>query len=377
MPTIPALPGASALRAPGELLDRVRRDVERNALRARNGVKLAAGVNRPKLGQTPKDLVWSSGRCELWRYRSDNVTLGPPLLICFSLVSRSYILDLQPGNSFIGHLQSAGFDVFLIDWAPADERHAEDRLEDYVDDYLPEAVRHTCEAAEAETVNLLGYCFGGVLTLLYAAHHLDAPLRSLTVMATPVDFSDWGLWSEIAREGRLDPDHLVDDTGNVPPSTIKQGFRLIKPTGDIRQYATLVDNVWNDEYVTAYQAMTTWAADHVPFPGAAARQTLEMLVRENAFMADTLRLGGDPVSLKDITIPMLTVIAGRDNIVPEQVAGPLPGLLTGSAENDVLRLDAGHIGLAVGRTAAKVTIPQIIDFLKKRSEPAEPAGVQA
>ncbi len=171
------------------VLDRVRRDVERNALRARNGIKLVAGVSRPQLGQTPKDLVWSRGHAQLWRYRSDRVTLQPPLLIVFSLVSRSYVLDLRPGNSFVEHLQSAGFDVFLLDWVQADERMARERLEDYADDYLPEAVRRTCEAAGTDTVNLFGYCFGGVLSLLYAAHHPDAPLRSLTVMATPVDYS--------------------------------------------------------------------------------------------------------------------------------------------------------------------------------------------
>jgi polyhydroxyalkanoate synthase subunit PhaC len=94
VPSIPAVPGTGALRAPGELLDRVRRDVERNALRARNGLKLAAGIDRPQLGLSPKDLVWSSGRCELWRYRNDAVRLSPPLVIVFSLVSRSYVLDL-------------------------------------------------------------------------------------------------------------------------------------------------------------------------------------------------------------------------------------------------------------------------------------------
>jgi poly[(R)-3-hydroxyalkanoate] polymerase subunit PhaC len=370
MPTIPA-PGA--LRAPGELLDRVRRDVERNALRARNGIKMAAGVGRPKLGQTPKDLVWSRGHAQLWRYRSDSVTLQPPLLIVFSLVSRSYVLDLQPGNSFVEHLQSAGFDVFLLDWATADERQAAERLEDYADDYLPEAVRQTCAAAGTETVNLFGYCYGGVLTLLYAAHHPDAPLRSLTVMATPVDFSQWGLWREVADEGRLPLDAILDENGNVPASTIRQGFRLLKPTGEVRQYATLLDNVWNDDYVTAYQAMTGWSNDHVPFPGAAARQTMEMLVRENGFVCDRVRLDGDPIRLRDIRVPMLTVIAERDHICPEPVAAPLPDLV-GSEDNQVLRLDAGHVGLVVGRTAAKVTIPRIIEFLRTRSEPLEAAA---
>jgi polyhydroxyalkanoate synthase subunit PhaC len=369
MPAIPT-PGA-ALRAPGELLDRVRRDVERNALRARNGIKLAAGASKPELGQSPRDLVWSSGRAQLWRYRSDAATLQPPLLLVFSLVSKSYILDLQPGNSFIEHLQSAGFDVFLLDWLPADERHAEERLEDYADGYLPDAVRNTCEVSGSDEVNLFGYCFGGILTLLYAMHHPDAPLRSLTVMATPVDFSQWGVWRDMS-EGQVPIDALLDEDGNVPGSTVRHAFRLLKPTADVRQYATLLDNVWNDEYVTAYQAMTGWSNDHVPMPGATARQTMEMLVRDNGFVRDGIRLGGDPVRLGDIRVPMLTVIAERDHIVPEPVAAPLPDLI-GSEDNQELRLDAGHVGLVVGRTAGKVTIPRIIEFLRARSEEAMPA----
>ena len=45
------------------VLDKVRREVERNALRARNGIRLAAGIDRPGLGLTPKDVVWRNGRC--------------------------------------------------------------------------------------------------------------------------------------------------------------------------------------------------------------------------------------------------------------------------------------------------------------------------
>jgi polyhydroxyalkanoate synthase len=356
---------ATALRSPGDVLDRVRRDAERNALRARNGIKLVAGVGRPRLGLSPKDLIWSRGHAQLWRYRSDRVTLRPPLLIVFSLVSKSYVLDLRPGNSFVEHLRSAGFDVFLLDWREADEREAGERLEDYADGYLPEAVEHTRDAAGTDTVNLFGYCYGGVLSLLYAAHHPEAPLRSLSVMATPVDFSRWGLWRDLADHDLLDA--VLDDAGNVPASTIRQGFRLLKPTGEVRQYATLLDNVWSDEYVATYQAMTGWANDHVPFPGTDARQTMEMLVRDNGFVCDRVRLGGDPVRLSDIRVPLLTVLAERDHIVPEPVAAPLPELV-GSEHDDVLRLDAGHVGLVVGRTAAKITIPRIIRFLESRSE---------
>jgi len=364
---MPVIGRSAAVRAPGELLDRVRRDVRRNALRARNGVKLAAGIDRPQLGQTPKDVVWERDRCQLWRYRNDDVRLAPPLLIVFSLVSRSYVLDLRPGNSFVEHLLDAGFDVFLLDWGIADERDAGNRLEDYVDGYLPEALERTCEVAGSESVNLLGYCYGGVLSLLFAAHHPDAAMRSLTVMATPVDFSDSGVFTELMRGGRVDLDTILDDDGNVPPGVVAQGFRLLRPTGELQQYAGLLENVWNDEFVAAYQAMTQWSGDHIPFPGAAARQTSEMLVGENAFMTDRVRLDGDAVSLKDITVPFLAVLAKRDHIVPEQMAEPVVDLV-GSEDRELLRLDAGHIGLVVGRSAAKVTIPTIIEFLRKRSE---------
>lgn len=146
----------AALPDPRGALDRVRREVERNALRARNGIKLAAGASRPGVGLTPKDVIWRHGRCELWRYRNDEGRFRPPLLIVFSLVSRSYHLDLTPGNSFIERLLGAGFDVYLLDWGTPDERDAANQLEDYADSMLPAAIRQVCRTAGTDEVNLLG-----------------------------------------------------------------------------------------------------------------------------------------------------------------------------------------------------------------------------
>jgi polyhydroxyalkanoate synthase len=366
MPTVPS---------PQTVLDRVRRDVERNALRARNGIKLVAGVDRPGVGRTPKDVVWERGRTQLWHYRNDpetygGVRQGPPLLIVFSLVSRSYILDLTPGNSFIEQLLRAGFDVYMVDWGEPDERDAHNRLEDYVDDYVPAAVERVLEHAGTDELNLVGYCFGGNLALLYAAHHPDAPVRSLTVLATPVDFRHMGPLGDVFRVGGLDVDSVVDDAGNVPPSVVVQGFRALTPTSEVTRYVTLWERLWNDEYVSAYQAMTGWSDDHVPFPGAAARQTVQMLLRDNGMLTDRLSLGGDAVHLGDITLPFLTVRATRDHIVPTDATAPLIDLV-GSPDKHELALDAGHMGLVVGRTAAKTTVPQIIDFLRRRSDPID------
>jgi polyhydroxyalkanoate synthase len=358
MPSVPS---------PQTVLDRVRRDVERNALRARNGIRLVAGADRPGVGLTPKDVVWQRGRTQLWHYRSDDVRHSPPLLIVFSMISRSYILDLTPGNSFVEQLLAAGFDVYLLDWGEPDERDAHNQLEDYADDYIPAAVARVLERSGTEELTMVGYCFGGNLALLYAAHHPDAPVRSLTVMATPVDFRHLGPLAAVFAGGGLEIGDVVNAEGNVPPQVVLQGFKALTPTAEVTRYVTLWERLWSDEYVAAYQAMTGWSDDHVPFPGAAARQTVQMLLRDNGMLTDRLSLAGDAVHLRDITVPFLAVRATRDHIVPTAATAPLIDLV-GSADKHELALDAGHMGLVVGRTAARTTVPTIIDFLRRRSD---------
>ena len=249
--------------SPVSALDRVRREVGRNGLRARNGLRLAAGTARPDLGQTPKDVVWREGRCELWRYRNDEVRVSPPLLIIYSLFNRSYILDLRPGNSFVERLLAAGFDVFLLDWGVPDERDPANTLEDYVDDYMPAAIGEVRRVARADQVNMLGYCFGGFLSVLHAAHHPRSPLRSLSVLTTPADLQQLGPLGDVLGVASLDVDTVLDPDGNVPPRIILQGFRSLTPTADLTRYVNLLEHLWSDEYLAADQAMGTWATDHV------------------------------------------------------------------------------------------------------------------
>ena len=71
----------AVMASPVEVLARVRTDVERQAVRARNGVKYFAGIGRPQVGQTPKDVVWKRDKVELWRYRSDRRRWRPPVFI--------------------------------------------------------------------------------------------------------------------------------------------------------------------------------------------------------------------------------------------------------------------------------------------------------
>jgi polyhydroxyalkanoate synthase subunit PhaC len=343
--------------------------IERQVLRARNGLAYLAGTNRPLIAQTPKDTVWRRDKAQLWRYRpeDDAPRIVPPILIVHSLVSKSYVLDLMPNNSMIRYLLGEGFDVFLLDWGVADPAEAENTLEDYVDDYIPEAIEATLREAGADEVHVIGYCYGGVLTLLLAAGHPELPIRSLVTLATPADYSKMGFMSQMFASGRLDPDDVIDETGLVAASRMDEGFQSLKPTDQIVQQVNLFQNLWNDEFVEGFLAMNQWARDQVPFPGAAFRQTVQVLIRDNALIGGMIPFGRGEVRLKDITMPYLNVFAEQDGIVPAASSEPLTELV-GSEDASELRLQSGHVGFVAGRQAAKVARPQIADWIRRHSD---------
>jgi poly[(R)-3-hydroxyalkanoate] polymerase subunit PhaC len=359
---------------PVDLVNRVNREVERSLLRARNGVRYVRGTHRPNVGATPKEVIWRRGRAEVWRYHNGTVRYGPPVLIVHSLVSRSYILDLRPGNSLVEFLTAAGLDVFMLDWGVPDELDADNDLARYVDWYLPRAVAAVHRETGSDEVTLMGYCLGGVLAALYAAGHDDAPVRNLLLMATPVNFDEMGAMVALLREGRLNPEEMCDDSGNVPADVLYAGFYMQAPTVEVAQKATLLENLWNDEFVDGFQAMAQWSRDHVPFPGAIFRELVEEFVRKNALMTGSIRVGDRKINLADARGNVLNAMAERDNVVPLPAVEPVMELIGDPARREELRLPGGHVTFGTGRSARKHTMPSLAGWIIDHSDerPEEP-----
>jgi polyhydroxyalkanoate synthase subunit PhaC len=342
---------------------------ERQFLRTRNGLAYLAGSNRPVVAQTPRDEIWRRDKARLWRYRSENRHYRPPVLIVHSLVSKSYILDLLPGASMIGHLLGEGFDVFLLDWEPADPGDSENTFETYVDDYMPDAIGAALNESGGDEVTLVGYCFGGVLTLLLAAAHPELPIRNMMVMATPCDFREMGFMSNMFSEQRLNADDVIDATGLVPARTLDEGFQSLKPTDILVQRVNFFENLWNDEFVEGFLAIAIWARDQVPFPGGVFRQVVDVLIRQNALLSGVIPYGRGEVRLADIRCPFLNALAEQDTITPAASSEPLTRLVS-SRDTRELRLESGHIGFVTGRQAAEVAQPQICEWLVDHSDEA-------
>ena len=342
---------------------------ERQMLRVRNGLAYLTGANLPTVAQSPRDLVRKRDKARLWRYRSGQRRYRPPVLIVHSLVSKSYVLDLLPNTSMVRYLVGEGFDVFLLDWMPPDPADAENTLETYVDDYIPGAIGALLKDAGAREVTLVGYCFGGILTLLATAGHPELPIRNMMVMATPCDYREMGFMSNMFAEGRLEADDVIDETGLVPARALDEGFETLKPTDQLVQRVNFFENLWNDEFVEGFLAISQWARDQVPFPGAAFRQTVSLLIRQNALLAGVIPLGRKEVHLKDIRCPFLNAFAEQDGITPAASSEPLTGWWAPKMRASCA-FESGHIGFVAGRQAAKVARPQIADWIRRHSDEA-------
>jgi len=90
-----------------------------------------------------------------------------PILIVMATTNRGYILDMVPGQSFIEFLLKRGYDVYMLDWTAPRPEEKSLRMEDYVLDFIPDCVRRVQRDSGETDVTVIGYCFGGVLSLLY------------------------------------------------------------------------------------------------------------------------------------------------------------------------------------------------------------------
>jgi polyhydroxyalkanoate synthase subunit PhaC len=117
-------------------------------------------------GVTAKEEVWRDGKVVLYRFRGQKTpTAKVPLLICYALVNRPYMVDLQDDRSLVKNLLALGQDVYLIDWGYTDRSDRFLTLEDYIERFIDGAVDYLREASGQDRINLLGICQGGAFSL--------------------------------------------------------------------------------------------------------------------------------------------------------------------------------------------------------------------
>ena len=320
----------------------------------------------PTLGASAKDVLIERGTMRLYHYRPrvDDV-YRVPILLVMATTNRGYIFDMVPGQSLVEYLLDTGFDVFMLDWEVprADEKRL--GLADYVLDFLPSAVARVQDETGEPDINVVGYCFGGVLSLLWAALRPEG-LANLVTFTTPIDFSQMEMFQSWADRRFFDVDRLVDTFGNCPGDYLYTAFDMLRPGARMAGNVRLIDNLHDDEFVKSFRMFDRWAADILPLAGEYFRETTKELLWANRLYEGTMQVGGEHVDLSRITVPFLHVGAQHDHIVPPAASAPL-GDMIGSADKEMITLKGGHVSLVAGANAVKRLWPRLAQWLATRS----------
>ncbi len=316
-------------------------------------------------GCSPRTEVFRQDKTVLWRYERRSAETGlAPLVICYALVNRPYMMDLQPDRSLIRGLLARGLDVYLIDWGYPDEDDSHLALDDYVNRYLGACMDHVRRAHSVESVNLLGVCQGGTMSLCHAALHPER-VRNLVTMVTPVDFhTDENLLSKWVR--KIDVDRMVEALGNVPGELLNATFLAMMPLRlTVQKFAGIVDIAGDREALTNFLRMERWIHDSPDQAGTAFRQFVRWFFQENRLVRGGLVIGGQPVDPRRIVCPLLNIYATQDHLVPPSASRPLAEL-TASRDYTAFEFDGGHIGIYVSRSAQEILPRTIAQWLEMR-----------
>lgn len=346
--------------------DKVRALVEKTIQRNIKGVEYFASA-APAVGLTPKETIYKRGTLSLYHYHPLTVEIyRVPILIVMATTNKAYVLDMAPGQSFIEFLLKSGYDVFVMDWDAPRPEEKNLKLESYTQQFIPDCIERIAAETGEPDVTVIGYCMGGVLSVIYAATHADGPMKNLICFTTPINWAEMGLFSVWSDKKHFDVDRLVDMVGNVPPDLIMTSFDMLRPGTKAASRVQLWDNMWNDEFVASFRKFDRWANETLPLAGEYFRQTTKELLWGNKLYKGDLKVGGKSANIGNIKAPLLHVVAEHDHIIPRAASEPLVEL-AGSEDKQQLVLKGGHISLVAGPNAVRRLWPQIDTWLSERS----------
>jgi len=321
------------------------------------------------VGQTPSEVVYTENKLELLRYES--VTEHQhrvPILIVYALINRPYILDLQPDRSIVRRLLEAGHNVYLIDWHEPSELDTSLSLHDYVNRYVRNCVDEVCERSSQNAINVLGYCMGGTMSVVYAALYPEK-VNALGLMATGLYFDDTGgileLWGD---EEHYDPRSVTETFGNVPGEFLAAGFDQMDPVpNNVTKYVNLYDRLENEDFVKNFARMEQWLSDSVDVAGGVYAQFLEDIYQDNRLYENELTIDGEHVDVTNIDMPLLQILGDYDNLVPPEASKPFNDVV-GTDDVSTIEYPSGHVGLAMSNGAHRDLWPEVAEWFLEHSE---------
>ena len=333
--------------------------------KARKGSEVLLEDLETDIAPTPYEVVFQQDRVKLKYYRPEGKPkYKTPLLVVYALINRETMLDLQPGRSVVQTFLDHGLEVYMIDWGYPTRKDRFLGFDDHINGYMDDVVDFIRDRHDLPRINLMGICMGGTFSVIYSAQHPEK-IKNLVTTVTPSNFdTDKGLLHQWMKH--IDPEAMVKSYGNLPAHAMNFGFLLLNPARlMIDKYVGFMEHMDSKKFVENFIRMEKWIFDSPDLPGAVFQKFIRECYQQNLLIQNKMTVGGKPVNLKKVTMPLLNIYGLYDHLVPPEACDRLTQAV-GSKDTEDICLRTGHIGIYVSSKSQREFAPKIAAWLAER-----------
>ncbi|WP_441346822.1 acyl-CoA synthetase [Rhodococcus sp. W8901] len=340
---------------------------------AQNGLEVVR-LGGLETGATPSpfQIVERAPMYRLRRYFPDTAPdqAGPPIVLVPPMMMSADVYDVTRDQGAVGILHEMGIDPWVVDFgSPDTEEGGWDRtLADHI-----VAISEIIDLVHEHTgrdVHLSGYSQGGMFCYQAAAFRRCRNIASLITFGAPVDTLaalPFNIPEGIATKAA---DVLADHVFNrlsIAGWMARTGFQLLDPVKTAKSRLDFLRQLHDREALLPREQQRRFLAQDgwVAWSGPAVAELLKQFIVHNRMMTGGFVIKDTPVSLAEITCPVLAFVGEVDDIgQPLAVRGIKRAAPRAEAFESTLR--AGHFGLVVGSAAAARTWPTTGQWVRWR-----------
>jgi polyhydroxyalkanoate synthase subunit PhaC len=336
---------------------------------AANLFDMLVGGGVADLRRTPAQILEEEPKRTVYRYLEahDRPPAGLPVLLVPPLAAPTVCFDLRRDCSLAGHLIAEGHATYLVEYGDIAFSDRDLGLEFWIDDVLPGAIRTVSEDAGGAPVLLVGWCLGGIMSLLTAAAHPDLPLAAIATVASPFDFRQIRLMAPLRAVDELTNGFIgtaiYKTLGGAPASLVKRTFQLTSIDKYLTKPIALATHLDDRDYLAQVEAVDRFMDGMHAYPGRTIAQLYHRFFRVNDLANGHLHMGGRQIHLADVDVPVLAVAGEADVLAPAAAVHPVGELLTGAPSVRLETAPGGHLGVLAGRSARGTTWEHLDAFL--------------